>query len=107
MLHRCRICRRFSRPSNPASTSDELVHQLSVTRAKLIITHPICLTTARKAAKVVGLPDNCIVLIRNDKSIPTGTPTLDDIIKFGSGKRENYREIDLKTGEAKTSVAFF
>jgi 4-coumarate--CoA ligase len=94
-------------PTNPASTADELVYQLSITKAKLIITHPICLATARKAAKMHGLPENCIILIQNDKTSASGMPTLDELIKFGSSKPENYIAVRLKPGEAKTTIAFF
>jgi len=94
-------------PTNPASTADELVYQLSITKAKLIITHPICLATARKAANMHGLPENCIILIHNVKNTPSGISTLDELIKYGSSKPENYTAVRFKPGEAKTTTAFF
>lgn len=94
-------------PSNPASTAEELEYQLSITNAKLIITHPVCLTTARKAAKMHGLPENYIILIQDDETSPSGILSLDEIIRFGSTRRDNYRHVRLDAGEAKTSIAFF
>ena len=83
------------------------MYQLTITKAKLIITHPVSLATARKAAKMHGLPENCIILIRDDKTCPAGIPTLDELINFGAGKRENHGVVRLTPGEAKTTIAFF
>lgn len=54
-----------------------------------------------------GLPENCIILIRDDNTCPAVIPTLDELIKFGAGKRENYGAVRLTPGEAKTTIAFF
>jgi len=54
-----------------------------------------------------GLPENCIILVQNVKDTPFGIPTLDELIKYGSSKPENYTAVRLKPGEAKTTIAFF
>jgi hypothetical protein len=54
-----------------------------------------------------GLAETCIILIQHDNTGAAGTPTLDEVIKFGSSKPENYKAVRLKPGEAKTTIAFF
>jgi 4-coumarate--CoA ligase len=93
-------------PANPGYTADELVHQLSTSKTKIIITHPVCLNTARLAAKNYGLAESQVILIQ-EEGAPPGVPFLDQLIEFGASKPENYRAVRLKPGEAKTTVAFY
>lgn len=86
--------------------ADELVHQLSLTRTKVIITHPVCINKARAAAKQYGLSESCIVLIQRDETI-SGLRTLDQLIELGAARPENFNDICLKPGEGKSTVAFF
>lgn len=50
-------------PANPAYTAKELAFQLKDAGAKALVTHVSVLSTAREAAKMVGLPETMIVLM--------------------------------------------
>ncbi|KAH6916916.1 phenylacetyl-CoA ligase [Coprinopsis sp. MPI-PUGE-AT-0042] len=91
-------------PSNPSYTVSELEYTLTATKAKVIVTHPTCLKTAKEAAKAAGLPSSAIVLI--DSRGPKGFTTTDELVRFGSTERDFYEEIRLKPGEARTKLAF-
>lgn len=54
-------------PSNPGYTVDELAFQLKDSGAKALVTQLSVLETARAAAKIVGLPEDRIVLIGDDR----------------------------------------
>jgi hypothetical protein len=82
------------------------VHQLSTSKTKIIITHPVCLNTARLAAKNYGLAESQLILIKEEGTLP-GVPFLDQLIEFGASRPENFRAVRLKHGEAKTTVAFY
>ena len=59
-------------PSNAAITADELVHQLRLTQASLIVAHPSAMERVLAAASQVGLPeDHIIALSRCDALSPT------------------------------------
>ena len=94
-------------PANPSFTVEELRHQLSVTRAKVIIAHPVCLSTARDAARAYGIPyDSLIVLDSSTVPNEHPFPTIGQLIQFGASKGENYKAISFKPGEAKATIAF-
>ncbi|KAK0748228.1 hypothetical protein B0T21DRAFT_419937 [Apiosordaria backusii] len=57
-------------PSNPLYTPHELAFQLSDSKAKALITHRSCLSTAVEAAKKAGLPLDRILLLGPEKSHP-------------------------------------
>ncbi|KAK4181655.1 putative 4-coumarate--CoA ligase [Triangularia setosa] len=57
-------------PSNPLYHPRELAFQLSDSKAKSLITHPSCLSTAVEAAMKSGLPLNRILLLGPDESHP-------------------------------------
>ena len=82
------------------------MHQLSTSKTTIIITHPVCLNTARLAAKNYGLAESQIILI-NEEGAPPGVPFLDQLVDFGASRPENFRAVRLKPGEAKTTVAFY
>jgi 4-coumarate--CoA ligase len=50
-------------PANPLYTADELIFQLKDAGAKALVTHESCLPVALKAAKMVGLVEDRIILI--------------------------------------------
>jgi 4-coumarate--CoA ligase len=77
---------------------------LTATKAKVIVTHPVCLKIAKEAAKAAGMPSSAIVLI--DSRGPKGYTTIDELVRFGSTERDSYEEIRLKPGEARTKLAF-
>ncbi|KAJ3514401.1 hypothetical protein NLJ89_g2402 [Agrocybe chaxingu] len=91
-------------PANPNYTSDELKYQLTTSNAKLLITHPNCLDTARIAAHAYGLTDASIVLL--DPSPTSGITTAEELISFGASRPENYKAIVYKPGETKKTLAF-
>ncbi|KAH6916914.1 amp dependent CoA ligase [Coprinopsis sp. MPI-PUGE-AT-0042] len=89
-------------PANPAYTADELKYQLETTKAKLIITHPVCLKTASAVANVP------IVVLDSLPSgkLPYGAVSMDQLVPFGASRAENYTPVHLKPGEAKKTLAF-
>lgn len=92
---------QFCRPANPAYTADELKYQLETTKAKLIITHPVCLKTASSVANVP-----IVVLDSTSGKLPYGAVSVDQLVSFGASRAENYTPIHLKPGEAKKTLAF-
>ncbi|KAI4225672.1 MAG: hypothetical protein LQ349_007019 [Xanthoria aureola] len=54
-------------PANPAYTVDELVFQLKDSGAKALVTQKALLPIATKAAEQVGIPEDRIILIGNDR----------------------------------------
>ncbi|RDB28925.1 4-coumarate--CoA ligase-like 1 [Hypsizygus marmoreus] len=95
-------------PANPGYKVDELVHQLTVTKAALLIIHPAFLSTALSAAREVGIPDDRIVFIETPKGQGSTTPhsTLDELVELGSKSPATFTERRFKPGEAKTKLAF-
>ncbi|PPQ65777.1 hypothetical protein CVT24_011994 [Panaeolus cyanescens] len=94
-------------PANPSYTVDELKHQLSLTSAKLIVAHPSCLRIAKAAARDVGIPDDCIVLLDAPSSSKQNSQvTLNELIALGGSQGENYRAVTFKPGESRTTIAF-
>jgi acyl-coenzyme A synthetase/AMP-(fatty) acid ligase len=89
------------RPANPAYTADELKYQLETTKAKLIITHPVCLQTASSVANVP-----IVVLDSPSGKLPYGAVSMDQLVSFGGSRAENYTPVHLEPGEAKKTLAF-
>ncbi|KAI2050096.1 hypothetical protein LOZ43_004989 [Ophidiomyces ophidiicola] len=54
-------------PVNPAYTADELAFQLRGTKARVIATQISCLPTAIEAARKVGIPEDRIILIGDER----------------------------------------
>ncbi len=54
-------------PANPGYTAEELAFQLKDAGAKALITQKPFLATARKAAELVGLPDDRIILMGDER----------------------------------------
>ncbi|KZT72452.1 acetyl-CoA synthetase-like protein [Daedalea quercina L-15889] len=92
--------------ANPSYTHDELVHQLESIDAKLIFAHPTGLAVAETAARTVGLPQERIILV--DKLTEGKSPcaTVPDLVEAGMKVPKSYTERKLKSGEAKTKIAF-
>ncbi|KAH0590948.1 hypothetical protein H2248_001061 [Termitomyces sp. 'cryptogamus'] len=94
-------------PANPAYKADELVHQLLVTRASLLIIHPAFLPIALIAAKEVGLSGDRIVFIEPSLRKTTSDHfTVDQLVEYGLCNPMSYAELCFKPGEAKTTLAF-
>ena len=96
---------RIYRPANPGYMAEELAHQLSLSKATLLILHPAFLKTAKSAMQQAGMPQDRIVLM---ESPPSQTPysTVDELVHFGMQNPPNFNEIHLKAGQAKTTLAF-
>jgi acyl-coenzyme A synthetase/AMP-(fatty) acid ligase len=79
---------------------NELVHQLEMTKAKLLIAHPSNVDTAVKAAMTVGLPKSNILLF-GDKSV-------DGLLTFRQALFSERRAapVEIKPHEVRTRVAY-
>lgn len=87
--------------ANPASNVSELLYQLKMVHASLIITHSSALHTALSAAQAAGLPSERVVTFDESSQI-----TVDTLIQQGLRSEPNFVERRLRKGEAKTKVAF-
>lgn len=92
------------RTSNPSYTEQELVNQLEMIKAKVIIAHPTVLKTALSAAQIVGLPAERIVLLNSASQAPHST--LSELVAEGLAKEPGFVERRLAPGEGKTKLAF-
>jgi 4-coumarate--CoA ligase len=54
-------------PANPAYTAKELAFQLKDARAKALVTHMFVLAVAKEAARIVGLPEQRIILMGDEQ----------------------------------------
>ncbi|EEP82863.1 conserved hypothetical protein [Uncinocarpus reesii 1704] len=54
-------------PANPAYTADELAFQLKGTKARVLATQMSCLPVAVAAAKKVGIPEDRIILLGDER----------------------------------------
>jgi acyl-CoA synthetase (AMP-forming)/AMP-acid ligase II len=95
------------RPCNPTYTGEELVHQLQITKAKLIITHSISLQTVLSAALKMGIPNGRIVVLDSPtNSVSRAHSTISDLVAEGLTYESHFFERRLAPGEGKTKVAF-
>ncbi|KAM6498476.1 amp dependent CoA ligase [Amanita muscaria] len=92
-------------PSNPGYTVDELVQQLKLSEATLIIAHPIFIRTAVAAARIAGLSEDRIVLLRKLPEVPN-VVALDDLIHFATKRQSKFIPRQLRHGEGKSKLAF-
>ncbi|KZS99949.1 amp dependent CoA ligase [Laetiporus sulphureus 93-53] len=89
--------------ANPAYTASELVHQLKITNARLILVHSAHYAVALEAARTVGIPEANIILVEGS----TGkAATVPELIEEGARAPKAYEERRLAPGEAKTKLAF-
>ena len=93
------------RTSNPSYTIPELVHQLEMTKTRLLIVHPDVLPIAQAAAKQANLPESHLVLIKTP-STPCHHPTLDEVIASGLSLPPAFTERRLSKEEGKSKLAF-
>lgn len=63
----CQYAGGIISPANPGYTVDELAFQLKDSGAKAIVTQMPFIETAVKAAKEVGIPENRIILMGDEK----------------------------------------
>jgi non-ribosomal peptide synthetase component F len=91
----------YHRCANPANNTNELLHQLKVAHASLIITHSSSLHTALGAAQAAGLPSERVITFDESNQV-----SVDSLIQQGLRSEPNFVERRLQKGEAKTKVAF-
>lgn len=96
------------RGANPDFTSSELLYQLQMTKASVMIVHPDALTRALDAARQAGLADDRIVLF-DTNGITTDMyqkhETVGSLLEFGLRNKASYIERTLAPGEGKTKLA--
>ncbi|KAJ7712447.1 hypothetical protein B0H16DRAFT_1624970 [Mycena metata] len=90
--------------ANPSSTPPELVYQLKLTEATLIIAHSSTLETAAKAANLAGLPSERVIILDSDPGLDviSVAALISDEISQGS---QSFVPKRLGPGEGKTTVA--
>ncbi|PPR03048.1 hypothetical protein CVT24_012436 [Panaeolus cyanescens] len=93
-------------PANPGYTADELKHLVSLTDAKLVITHPSCLNVATAAARDRGIAEDCIILFDSDSAAKYPYTTLSQLMELGRSQLQNYTSVTFKPGEGLTTIAF-
>lgn len=93
-------------PANPGYMVDELLHQLQISKASLLIIHPAFLDIARLAARGAGISDDRIVLIEKPTRPVPGHTSLEDLLELGTSTVVKFSERQFGPGEAKTALAF-
>lgn len=94
------------RPANPGYMVDELLHQLQISKASLLIIHPAFLDIARLAARGAGISDDRIVFIEKPTRPVPGHTSLEDLLELGTSTVVKFSERQFGPGEAKTALAF-
>ncbi|KAJ7581563.1 amp dependent CoA ligase [Mycena floridula] len=92
-------------PVNPGFTIDELVAQLTATKASAMLVHSAVLSTGIAAAEKVGLSKDRIIILRSPAT-KSGHLAVEDVVSFGLREPLNYRERRLRPGEGRTKLAF-
>ncbi|CDO75538.1 hypothetical protein BN946_scf184776.g4 [Trametes cinnabarina] len=90
--------------ANPAYTADELLYQLTTTKARLLIAHPVSLPVALEAARLAGLSQENVVIFDAMPGIPHAN--IQDLIALGLEHTQQFVERRLKPGEGKRKLAF-
>ena len=94
--------------ANPAFSVNELLYQLDITKAKLLVVHHSIFTAGLEAAKLAGLSKDRIIIISNcDESTPEGYQTLDELTEEGNRLYPEplFNQSSLTENEAKTKIA--
>lgn len=92
--------------ANPLFTPDELVYQIQVTKASVVITHPESLPVALSATRATKLPAERIILFNVDGASYGTQTTVQNVIDEGLASTSTFHERMLRPGEGKTKVAF-
>jgi 4-coumarate--CoA ligase len=92
--------------ANPTYTVDELVYQLTSTKATLVFTHPASLEVALAATKKAGIAQDRIILYDTSPLALSAAVTVNDLINEGLRRDAVFVERKLKKGEWKTKIAF-
>ncbi|XP_006454976.1 putative acyl-CoA synthetase [Agaricus bisporus var. bisporus H97] len=91
-------------PGNPFYTAEELAHQIKLTKASLVIAHPVCQETVFKVVKENVIPESRVVILRDP--IFDHIPTLSSLMSLGDSSKEVFEERRLSKGEARKALAF-
>ncbi|KIK59395.1 hypothetical protein GYMLUDRAFT_44743 [Collybiopsis luxurians FD-317 M1] len=86
--------------ANPDYSSGELLYQIEISKAKLIIVHPDALETAVTAARSANIAlDRIVVFNIASRDNPTGYLSVSDLVREGLGKPKAFVEpiIDNRT----------
>lgn len=93
--------------ANPNYVADELLYQLTTTKARVVICHPDAVDTVLTATRQCGLPaDHIILLDRLSQPSPIPFPVVGDLVEEGVGQIKRFNERRLSPGEGKTKLAF-
>ena len=92
------------RTANPTYTVEELVYQLRLIKARLLIVHPWGLHVALEAARICGIPGGHIILF--DPVADSPYDNMQDLVKFGLGQVQQFTPLRLPRAGAKTKLAF-
>ena len=101
-------CFEFTRPSNASYTTEELVHQLQITRSSFVVVHSSFLHTAAEACRRVGISSERVIILDQVSSPLHATPShpsVPELIEDGLTQRCNFVEKRLAPGEAKMKLA--
>ncbi|KAI0827404.1 amp dependent CoA ligase [Trametes gibbosa] len=90
--------------ANPAYTADELVYQLTATKARALIAHPVCLPIALEAARSAGIPPDRVVVF--DAAPGADNVTVHALVAEGLELTQQFVERRLQPGEGKRKLAF-
>ncbi|KAI0772846.1 amp dependent CoA ligase [Trametes elegans] len=90
--------------ANPAYTADELLYQLTATKARVLITHAGSLPIALQAARKAGLPADRVVVF--DAVLGASNATVHALVDEGLEHTQQFVEPRLKPGEGKRKLAF-
>ncbi|EIW81328.1 amp dependent CoA ligase [Coniophora puteana RWD-64-598 SS2] len=90
--------------ANPGYSANELLYQLEVAKASVIITHQASVNVALEAARRSGLPAERVVLFGNAPLLQL--VTVDALVDEGLAHPPGFVERRLRRGEAKQKLAF-
>ncbi|KAI0634243.1 amp dependent CoA ligase [Trametes polyzona] len=90
--------------ANPAYTAEELLYQLSATKARILISHPGSLPIALEAARGAGIPADRVIVFDN---VPgANIVTVDKLVEEGLEHTQQFVERRLQPGEGRRKLAF-
>ncbi|KAJ7645554.1 amp dependent CoA ligase [Mycena polygramma] len=89
--------------ANPASTPAELVYQIKLTEATLVIAHSITLESALQAANLAGLPSDRVLILDSNPSL--NVTSVASLIADSVSRGGTLVPKKLGPGEGKTRVA--
>ncbi|CAK5284395.1 unnamed protein product [Mycena citricolor] len=89
--------------ANPGSTADELLYQLQITEATMIVAHPSTYHTVVKAARLAGIPLDRVILPKPVSGIQADS--IEDLEREYGGRDLASSALKLAPGEGTTKIA--